>query len=448
MWRLFGFPVLELEENLIVTAPVRDPDISLGGTMGQDEPGVSMGSPVDIKVQNLVEEQTEEPQEDLDSLPLPDSSLLKEVAQRAASLSEPFPDTNLIHTADPIPDLPPASGATSVPEPDLIPCSEPAASCASELPEEKPLVDPEEQHRALPSHDKPSEKTNKSKPSCLKLKTQVDHLPQNDEEQELPIAKATYNFDPEQLDDSFNPFISGGSKIQNSPPPCGPSHLSRPEPLGSSLPASENDSATRADSETAKSSSEAKPVVLEFGLDNDVVRKPPPKKLGGKRSTSKLAAKKQKPKESETFLKPEPEPPAPEPHPEPELPPQSVSDPDPEPVTTDSSAPLSLDDVPIPKAGTYNFDPSKWDDPNFNPFGSNTLSNSPVLPKGSYSFDPESFDDSIDPFKSSKSPSNEDSSCSVSQAETKVKIESKPKARQAEKKTRQIPKKNKDRTTT
>lgn len=447
MWCLFDFSVLEPEENLIVTAPVRDPDISLSDTMGQDEPGVPMGSPVEIKVQNLVEEQTEKVQEDLDSLPIPDSSFLKEVAQRPASLSEPPPDTNLTHPADPIPDLPPASGATSVLKPNLELSSEPASSCASDLPEEKHLVDPEEQHSALPSHEKPSEKTNK--PSCLKLKTQVDHLPQNDEEQELPVPRATYNFDPEQLDDSFNPFISGGSKIQNSPPPCGPSHLSRPEPLGSSLPASENDSATQADSETVKSSSEAKPVVLEFGLDNEVVKKPPPKKLGGKRSTSKLAAKKQKPKGSETSLKPEPEPPASEPHPEPELPPESISDLVPEPVTTDSSAPLNLDDVPIPKAGTYNFDPSKWDDPNFNPFGSNTLGNSPVLPKGSYSFDPENFDDSIDPFKSSKPlRSNEDSSCSVSQAETKVKNESKPKARQAEKKTRQIPKKSKDRTTT
>ncbi|KAK2896790.1 hypothetical protein Q8A67_011278 [Cirrhinus molitorella] len=58
-----------------------------------------------------------------------------------------------------------------------------------------------------------------------------------------------------------------------------------------------------------------------------------------------------------------------------------------------------IDDIPIPK-GSYNFDPSKWDDPNFNPFSSSTgVPNSPCLSKGSYSFDADSFDDSIDPFK-------------------------------------------------
>ncbi|XP_017278369.1 transforming acidic coiled-coil-containing protein 1 isoform X1 [Kryptolebias marmoratus] len=448
--------VLEPEENLIVTVPVRDPDISLSDTMGQDEPVAPMGSPVEIKVQNLVEDHAEEPQEDLDSLPVPDSSLLKEVAQCTASLSEPSQDTNLIPTAEPVTDLAPVSGPTSVQEPCLIPSSEPAASSASEPPEEKSLVDEGEQHDALPSHETPSQKTktNKFKPSSLKIKdqvNQVNHLPQTDEEQELPVPKVTYNFDPDGLDDSFNPFTSGGSKIQNSPPPCGLSSLPRLEPLGSSLPVSEDDSTAQAGSETMDSSSGAKPVVLEFGLEDEIVKKPPLKKLGGKRKTSTHAAKKQKPKDSETPFKPEPEPPASEPHPEPELPPQAVSDPVSEPGTTDSSSPLNLDDVPIPKAGAYNFDPNQWDDPNFNPFGSNNkMSNSPVLPKGSYSFDPDNFDDSVDPFKSSKSLRNEDSSCSSSQPEPKVKTEGKPKARQTpvEKKTRQISKKSKERTTT
>lgn len=444
--------MLELEENLIVTVPVRDPDISQSSTMGQDEPVDPTDNPIEIKVQNLVEDQTEAAREELDFLPVPDSSLLKEVDQCSGSLSEPSVDTNLLYTANPSTDLAPVPGPVSVPEPDVIPSSEPATSSASELPEEKPLVDPEDQQGSLPSHESPTQKTKtiKAKPSSLKIKDKVNHLPQTDEEQDLTVLKTTYNFDPDQVDDSFNPFTSGGSKIQNSPPPCGLSALPRLEPLGSSLPASEDDSSAQADSGSMESTSESKPVVLEFGLEDGVAKKPPPKKLGGKRTSSKLVAKKPKAKESETSFKPEPEPPS-EPHPEPNFPPQSASDPVSEPVPTDSSAPLNLDDVPIPKAGTYNFEPSKWDDPNFNPFGSNNkMSSSPVLPKGSYSFDPEHFDDSVDPFKSSKSLSNEDSTCSVSQPETKLKNEGKPRARQTpgEKKTKQILKKNKEKTNT
>uniref|UniRef100_A0A8C2L564 Transforming acidic coiled-coil-containing protein C-terminal domain-containing protein n=1 Tax=Cyprinus carpio TaxID=7962 RepID=A0A8C2L564_CYPCA len=65
-----------------------------------------------------------------------------------------------------------------------------------------------------------------------------------------------------------------------------------------------------------------------------------------------------------------------------------------------------IDDIPLPK-GSYNFDPNKWDDPNFNPFSTNTgIPNSPGLSKGSYNFDPDSFDGSIDTFKSSKEMGN------------------------------------------
>uniref|UniRef100_A0AAY5E850 Transforming acidic coiled-coil-containing protein C-terminal domain-containing protein n=2 Tax=Electrophorus electricus TaxID=8005 RepID=A0AAY5E850_ELEEL len=64
------------------------------------------------------------------------------------------------------------------------------------------------------------------------------------------------------------------------------------------------------------------------------------------------------------------------------------------------------DDILIPKA-TYNFDPNKWDDPNFNPFSSSKgIPNSPSQSRASYSFDPNSFDDSTDPFKSSNKMGN------------------------------------------
>ncbi|KAM4583073.1 transforming acidic coiled-coil-containing protein 1 isoform 1-T1 [Fundulus diaphanus] len=446
---------LEQEEDLIVTVPVGDPDSALSQDMGQDEPVVPVGGQVETEVQNQDEDQAEQPSENVDSFPIPDPSSPKEEAQSKAVIFEPAQDTNLIHDIDPAPDLAPVPDPTFGPEQDSVPSNELAASSASQPPEENPVADPEEPHNALLSHAEPPQetKTHKSKPPSLKVKALASPVPHTDEEQELPVPKAMYNFDPDQLDDSFNPFTSGGSKIQNSPPPCGSRSPPSLEQLCTSFPA-----AAQADSETIDASSEAKPVVLEFGLDNGTVRKPPPKKLGGKRTTSKIAAKKQKPKDSETSCKPAPEPAVSEAHPEPALetapepPPQSApepaSEPLSEPVATDSSAPLNLDDVPIPKSGTYNFDPSQWDDPNFNPFGSNSkVSSSPVLPKGSYSFDPDNFDDSVDPFNTSKSLNSEDLSCGAPQPETKAKDQGKQKARQTpgEKKVKQIPKKNKDR---
>ncbi|XP_072238677.1 transforming acidic coiled-coil-containing protein 1 isoform X3 [Leuresthes tenuis] len=415
--------------------------------MGQDEPLVPMGRTLEINAHNLEEEQAEHPPEVLDSVPAPDSSSLKEVAKCLASFSESSEGTNLNHVEDQIPHLAQASSPPPSLEPDSIESSEPAAFSASEHPEEKAFAEPEAQRIDLPNHAEPTKKmkTSKSKPPSLKMETMLTEL----DEQELSIPKTTYNFDPDQLDDSFNPFTSGGPKIQNSPPPCGPSSLPRLETLGSSLPVCEASSAAQANSEM--SSSEVKPVLLEFGLDEGMVSKPPPKKLGGKKTISKLAAKRQKPKGSDASCKPAPEPPVSEAHSQPaietvaEVLPQSTSEPVSEPIDKDSSAPLNLDDIPIPKTGTYNFDPSQWDDPNFNPFGSNNnMSSSDVLPKGSYSFDPDSFDDSADPFKPSKSLSTEDSSCSASQPETKVKDGVKQKARQApaEKKVRQIPKKS------
>lgn len=466
---------MDQEEHLIVTAPVADQDIFLSHNMGQDEPAVPVGGPLKVNIQTLEAEQTENLTEALGSVPVPVSSSVKETPE-VAKCTAPSPEPSLapVLVADPVPDVAPApSPAPSPapapsPEPVSVLSSESAASPAPEPPEQKPLAEPEPQCNGL-NQTEPTQKTktSKSKPPSLKIKASLDELVQTNEEQELPVPKATYKFDPDQLDDSFNPFTSGGSKIQNSPPPCGSSSLARPEPLGSSLPVCEASSAAPSEAEMMESSSEVKPVMLEFGLDEGTVRKPPPRKSGGKKTISKLAAKKQKPKVSEASCKPAPEPtvsetdsqpvsepvsqPASEPVSEPA--PEPVSDPLPETVlpVSDSSAPLNLDDVPIPKSGTYNFDPSQWDDPNFNPFGSNsTMSGSPVLPKSSYSFDPDNFDDSVDPFKPSKTLSTEESSSSAPQPEKKVKDGGKQKAGHpaGEKKARQIPKKSKERTIT
>ncbi|XP_068450178.1 transforming acidic coiled-coil-containing protein 1 isoform X2 [Clinocottus analis] len=352
---------------------------------------------------------------------------------------------------DPVPALVPAPGR----EPDPVHTSEPAVGPAPEPPEQKPLAEPEPQCNGL-DQTSPAKntKTSRSKPPPLKVKASPNELAQTNEEQELPVPAATYKFDPDQLDDSFNPFNCGGSKIQNSPPPFGSSSLPRPEPLGGPSPVCEARwAAPPAGEEMVEPPSEAKSVMLEFGLDEGTVSKPPPRKLGGRKTTSKLAAKRQKAKGAEPPCKPAPEPTTSETDSQPAS--EPVPDPLPEtplPVS-DSTAPLNLDDIPIPKSGTYNFDPSQWDDPNFNPFGSNSApSGSPALPKSSYSFDPDNFDDSADPFKPSKPRSAEDEPSGAPQSEDgKVKDGGKQKAGPAaagEKKAKPMPKKSKEKTIT
>ncbi|XP_072335414.1 uncharacterized protein [Scyliorhinus torazame] len=66
-----------------------------------------------------------------------------------------------------------------------------------------------------------------------------------------------------------------------------------------------------------------------------------------------------------------------------------------------SHSTVDPDDIPIPKT-TYSFDPSKWDDPNFDPFNTNIqVPNSPTSTHASFSFDTDNCDNSVDPFKSS-----------------------------------------------
>ncbi|MGH0179984.1 UNVERIFIED_CONTAM: hypothetical protein FKN15_003024 [Acipenser sinensis] len=195
-------------------------------------------------------------------------------------------------------------------------------------------------------------KPKKIRPSSLKM--MVDH--QEPEEDEIPVPKVAYNFNPDEYNDNVDPFALGGSKLQNSPPAASTIKTY------SEIP----------DAESNLEETTGPAMKMEFDFtdnkENGDVKKPMPRKLS-KKLGSKLTPKKQKP-----VAKPI------------ELP--------------ENSATQNLDDVPIPKS-SYNSDPSKWDDPNFNPFNSSTGC-SPSLPKGSYSFNTESFDDSIDPFKPSK----------------------------------------------
>ncbi|XP_060765146.1 transforming acidic coiled-coil-containing protein 1 isoform X1 [Neoarius graeffei] len=108
----------------------------------------------------------------------------------------------------------------------------------------------------------------------------------------------------------------------------------------------------------------------------------------------------------------------------------------------DTHTPLNVDDIPLPKT-SYNFDPSQWDDPNFDPFGGkNKVRNSPTLPKASYDLIPDNVDDSLDAFKPSKKIS--ESGDSERTNDEKIEEESKESPLVVERKVRQAPKKSKD----
>ncbi|XP_067290141.1 transforming acidic coiled-coil-containing protein 1 isoform X2 [Pseudorasbora parva] len=215
-------------------------------------------------------------------------------------------------------------------------------------------------HIEEPSY-KPQTKSLKSRPPSLKVKAPLNGIDPNEVDDNPPILpKGSYRFDPDQSDNTMNTFATGGTKLQNPPS----ANATTKSELTEEMP--------------------AQPVMLEFGLDDAEAKRPPPK--FGKKTSSKLTTpKKHRPKTTETAA----------------LPPETSSEQDQPPA--ENVTPINVDDIPIPKK-SYNFDPSQWDDPNFDPFGGNRkLGNSPTLPKGSYSFDPDHFDDSIDPFKSSKS---------------------------------------------
>ncbi|XP_042200398.1 transforming acidic coiled-coil-containing protein 1 isoform X2 [Callorhinchus milii] len=183
-------------------------------------------------------------------------------------------------------------------------------------------------------------------------------------EEDLTPGIKGYNFNPDDFDDSKDPFGLGGSKLQNSPP------ANRHGPV----------SAGTGRAEAGEGSERADPrglaLKLEFDFSDDKEnaenRKPQPKKAGRKNS-GKSAGKKLKPGASKAGVS--------------------------ERKDDTSVSANSLEDPP----STNSCDANQWDNPNFNPFGGTPkLQNSPTLPKASYNFEPDSFDDSIDPFKPSK----------------------------------------------
>ncbi|KAG9344438.1 hypothetical protein JZ751_011108 [Albula glossodonta] len=224
----------------------------------------------------------------------------------------------------------------------------------------------------------PASPTLRREPSPPASTTALPPVP--DEDSPIP-PKASYNWDPENFE-GIDPFRTGGSKVANSPvlgrkgvtfnptvePVGGPTEEPVPTPAPGPGANTEEQPLNRRQS-----------VRLEFDYSEESSEAPrdatpPPKKLG-KKPGAKMPLRKPK---------------------------LGVKKVQPPPVEQlDNAPPPNNEDIPIPKA-SYNFDPNKWDDPNFNPFcPGGGIPNSPRLSRPAYSFDPDNFDDSVDPFKPS-----------------------------------------------
>ncbi|NXX55642.1 TACC1 protein, partial [Scopus umbretta] len=175
--------------------------------------------------------------------------------------------------------------------------------------------------------------------------------------EESLVPQASYQFDPEQYDESVNPFVAGGCRLQSSPPASprrlphpgsGPGELAgepAPEPK-EQVPKPEVDCPERGESAEA--------------------RRAAPRK-GSRIPASKLTPKRHR-----------------------------------EPARKAAEDVERGPTEPSPPQGSPRRGPARWDSPGLNPFaGTSALQNSPPLPRGSYQFDPNNFD-SVDPFKPTK----------------------------------------------
>ncbi|XP_062817436.1 transforming acidic coiled-coil-containing protein 1 isoform X4 [Anolis carolinensis] len=160
------------------------------------------------------------------------------------------------------------------------------------------------------------------------------------------IPKASYAFDPESYSESMNPFVIGGSKLQNSSPPSQP---------GFALP-----------------DSDAKAVKLEFDFAEgaeDAEPKKAPVRKPVRKPASRLSPKRQRSGANKPVA-----------------------------VSEDGEKTLAkeVSDVPFSSAMQPS-DPGQWSETHLNSFGRNSdLQGSPPLPKGSYNLDV------ADPFKPTK----------------------------------------------
>ncbi|XP_053944799.1 transforming acidic coiled-coil-containing protein 1 isoform X2 [Cuculus canorus] len=172
--------------------------------------------------------------------------------------------------------------------------------------------------------------------------------------EEILVPKASYGFDPEHYNESVNPFVSGGCRLQSSPP-ASPRRVLHP---GSSPDELQGDPAE-------PRAQVPKPEVdfTERGESTEARRAAPRK--GSRIPASKLTPKRQRESPKKTGQDAE-------------------------------RGPLE------PPRGSPRLGRALWDSPGLNAFsGNSALQNSPTLPKGSYQFDPDNLD-SVDPFKPTK----------------------------------------------
>ncbi|KAG8141299.1 hypothetical protein E2320_006932 [Naja naja] len=222
---------------------------------------------------------------------------------------------------------------------------------------EIPIQEPSEIKSSIENIASNKSKLPRAKPIALQKKMGGENSETEVTTESPPIPKATYHFDPEEYNETMNPFTMGGSKCPNSPPASQP---------GVDLPSSDPKHPSSAGAGDCKT----RAVKLEFdfakGAENVEAKKLPARKMG-KRHSSKLSPKRQRgaparpvgPEDGEKTIAPEA-----------------------------SVAPLSKATPPV--------DSSQWDDPAFNPFvGSSSLQDSPTLTKRSYHLD------CGDPFKPS-----------------------------------------------
>ncbi|XP_041749616.2 transforming acidic coiled-coil-containing protein 2 isoform X9 [Coregonus clupeaformis] len=262
------------------------------------------------------------------------------------------------------------------------------------------------------NHTSP-ETDNQPIPAPTPIPSQAISIPLRQEDTPIPASEGSspippsgaYKWDPDNFED-IDPFNTGGSKVANSPP-LGRKGVANSPPLvrkgvANSPPLVRKGGAASIAPKTVTPVSNPNPppvsteesarpptsppirtsgaVRLEFDYSEETLEEPPkasppPKKLGRKPG-SKMPLRKPRMGLKKAV----------------QLPSEPLDN---TPVTVPDD-----DDIPVPKA-SYNFDPTQWDDPNFNPFGTNSeIPISPELNKPSHRFDSDTFDESA-AFKSS-----------------------------------------------
>lgn len=221
---------------------------------------------------------------------------------------------------------------------------------------------------------------------------------------ESPIPPSTsYKWDPDNFE-NIDPFKTGGSKIANSPdlgrkgPVCAPIATPPESPSVCAVapcpPPPLEEPITNPEEQPIIPKRQSVRLEFDYSEENSEAShqaSPPPKKVG-KKPGGKMPLRKPK-----LGLK--------------KAPPVQTEQLDNNPPAIHNG---NEEEIPVQKA-SYNFEPDKWEDPNFNPFTSKKgIANSPKLSRPSYSFDSSNFDDSVDPFKPSNKMANSPPKASAS----------------------------------